>query len=141
MIDKLFRYTLTFALLGALGVAAYWIGSVLSSDAIGMIIGLLFGILASIPGALLVLLSTLRSRRDAPPACPPAAPPIVIVFGDPSAAPPRRQAIDAPSYRTIGGEEFEDGGEFEDGEGDLEERIETWTKAQAQAKRLPPPRR
>ena len=79
----------------ALGAGAWGVASVMSSDAIGMIIGLLFGILAGVPPALLVLVAARRNAERDPfrqppptvyrPAPPPAAllpGPVTLVFED-----------------------------------------------------------
>lgn len=51
-------------LLAFLGAGVWFIGSRLSSDAIGMALGVMFGVLAALPAALLVLASQRRSRAD-----------------------------------------------------------------------------
>ena len=72
----------------ALGAGAWGVASVMSSDAIGMIIGLLFGILAGVPPALLVLVAARRQQaqhdpyytpRPAPP--PPVHQPPALLSG------------------------------------------------------------
>ena len=52
--------------IGLLGVGAWGVASVLSSDALGMVIGLLFGILAGVPSALLAL-ATARNNAEGDP--------------------------------------------------------------------------
>lgn len=77
----------------ALCAGAWFLGNVLSSDAIGMVLGLLFGIFGTLPGMVLVLVAARReqSRRDpyyppprySPPPQPPAAllpGPVTMVF-------------------------------------------------------------
>jgi len=87
-------------------VGAWSIGSVLSSDAIGMVLGLLFGILVPLPGCFLVLVAARRqqARRDPfypppvyQPPPPPAAllpPPTIIVVQLPSGQRVRAQVIE-----------------------------------------------
>ena len=56
---------LAFLLGGVLlGVGAHYVGSRLSSDAIGLIVGLLFGMLAFVPPALLILFAQRRPGAD-----------------------------------------------------------------------------
>ena len=82
------------ALLGlaTLGAGAWFVGSRLSSDALGMIVGLLFGILAGVPAALLVLVASRRrqAEEDAGPRgrggygsypALPQPPPVIVVTG------------------------------------------------------------
>lgn len=78
------RLSVFLALVGLLALAAYWIGSRLSSDAIGLIIGLLFGMLASLPGALLAL----SARRDAREAHSDGGTRYPAPYAAPSTAPP-----------------------------------------------------
>jgi len=89
---------------GVLGLAfAWWIGTRLSADAIGVIVGVTVGVMASIPAALLVLYA---GRRNDPLAddrqCSqmqlresPYAPP-VIIFHSPPAQLPAPQNYVAP---------------------------------------------
>ena len=46
----------------AAAVIAYWVGTKLSSDALGMAVGVIFGVLAGIPAALLVLATSRRQQ-------------------------------------------------------------------------------
>ena len=87
----------------ALAVGAWGVASVLSSDALGMVIGLLVGILAGVPPALLVLATARRNAEDSPfrqpPTVytPPAAllpGPVTIVFED---AQGRRARVELPT--------------------------------------------
>ena len=70
-----------------LGAGAWGVASVMSSDAIGMIIGLLFGILASVPPALLVLVAARRNaerdpfRQPPPTVYTPPQPPAALLPG------------------------------------------------------------
>jgi hypothetical protein len=63
-----------------LGVAAHWIGSRLSSDAIGIVLGLVFGIMAAVPSGLLMYSAGRRDARlgNDRPAAPP--PPVNVVI-------------------------------------------------------------
>ena len=55
------RRFLMVAILVGLGVMAWRVGGLLSSDAIGMAVGMVFGVLAGVPAALLVLATGRRS--------------------------------------------------------------------------------
>ena len=89
------RWILATVALVVLAVGAWSIGSVLSSDAIGMVLGLLFGIFGTLPGMVLVLVAARRNAerdpfRQPPPTVyrppqPPAAllpGPVTLVFED-----------------------------------------------------------
>lgn len=92
------RKLLGLAALVFVGVLAWRIGGMLSTDAIGMAVGLVFGVMAGIPAALLVL-ATDRRRQEQDeeegaydstpyrqfPTYP--QPPPVIVFTAPQAQP------------------------------------------------------
>ena len=78
------------ALLVFVGAGAWYIGSRLSSDAIGMALGVMFGVVAALPAALLVLASQRRARMDEEPTTSrergssyafsgPPQPPVIIV--------------------------------------------------------------
>ena len=70
------RWILATVALVVLAVGAWLVGSVLSSDAVGMVIGLLFGTMATVPGALLVLVAARRQQaRHDPYYTPRPAPP------------------------------------------------------------------
>ena len=65
------RWILATVALVVLAVGAWLVGSVLSSDAVGLIIGLLFGILAGVPPVLLVLVAARRNAERDPFRPPP----------------------------------------------------------------------
>ncbi len=81
------------ALLVFVGAGAWYVGSRLSSDAIGMALGVMFGVVAALPAALLVLASQRRARVDEETASAardrtsgytfsgPPQPPVIIVTG------------------------------------------------------------
>ena len=98
------RRLIGLAALIFVGVLAWRIGGMLSTDAVGMAVGMVFGVLAGIPAALLVL-ATDRRRQEAYedemevrregaerqlPAYP-YQPPIIVVTGQPQQqlAPPQ----------------------------------------------------
>lgn len=94
---------------GVLGLAfAWWIGTRLSADAIGVIVGVTVGVMASIPAALLVLYA---GRRNDGPAddrqCSqlqlrdsPYAPPVIIFHSAPAQLPaPQQQQWQQPAQR------------------------------------------
>ena len=60
------RWILACVALGLLGAGAWFVGSVLSRDAVGMMLGLLVGILAGVPSALLAL-ATARNNAEGDP--------------------------------------------------------------------------
>ena len=73
------RWILATVALVVLAVGAWLVGSVLSSDAVGMVIGLLFGTMATVPGALLVLVAARRQQaRHDPYYTPRPAPPPTV---------------------------------------------------------------
>lgn len=91
------------------GLGAYRVGQVLSSDAIAMFLGLVFGIIATLPGAILVLVASRRRPVEratfAPP--PPARllpPPVVVVFEDPHGRRARVEFADGVEARRFLGE-------------------------------------
>lgn len=96
-----------------LGIAfAWWIGTRLSSDAVGMAVGVAFGALAGVPTALLVMAASRDSRGNQADDCrrddgynqrqfpSPYSPP-VIVYHQPAQfdQPAQRQAAPMPTAR------------------------------------------
>ena len=71
----------------ALGAGAWGVASVMSSDAIGMIIGLLFGILAGVPPVLLVLVAARRQQAQHDPYYTPRPAPPPTVHQPPALLP------------------------------------------------------
>lgn len=57
------RFVLLVALI-VIGALTYFVGTKLSSDAVGMALGMVFGALAGIPAALFALSATRRSEPD-----------------------------------------------------------------------------
>lgn len=75
------KYVLMMVLV-FVGALTWWVGSKLSSDAIGMAVGMAFGAMAGIPSALLVLYANRRGRmddRDGRQLAQPCQPPIVVI--------------------------------------------------------------
>lgn len=58
------RRFILLAALGMVGAATWYVGTLLSSDALGMTVGLLFGAAAGVPAALLVLFVASRSTDE-----------------------------------------------------------------------------
>lgn len=89
------------ASLCAIAGGVWFIGTQLSSDAIGIVVGFVFGVLAGIPSSLLILAAGRRdSRRDQP--AYPQQPPIMIYGGgyqdqQPSFQPPMPQVPQLPT--------------------------------------------
>jgi len=89
------------AILVIIGVMAWRVGGLLSTDAIGMAVGMVFGVLAGVPAALLVLATGRRSdsereeehtqmRADRQlPAYPYQSPVIVVTGGQAPQGPPQ----------------------------------------------------
>jgi hypothetical protein len=86
---------------------AFWIGTRLSADAIGLAVGVVFGVLASIPASLLVIAAGRRGDRDNSRdeynprqlADSPYQPP-VIIWREPAQLPaPQQQNYVAPAYQ------------------------------------------
>jgi hypothetical protein len=80
------------AVLVFFGAGAWYVGSRLSSDAIGMALGVMFGVVATLPVALIVLAVRRRSHEDEESARAPGPsggyslsrapqPPVIIVTG------------------------------------------------------------
>lgn len=83
VLDRLIRVGIVLTVLWLLGLGAWWVGSKLSSDAIGLALGVIFGTMASLPGAVLVLLA--RRREAERPAqqwhAQPPQPPVIVITG------------------------------------------------------------
>lgn len=66
MIGEGARGMILLGVLGLAGVGAYGVGSILSSDAVGLLLGVIFGVLATLPGALLAYVAQNRRQGDRP---------------------------------------------------------------------------
>ena len=89
------------AIIVGLALAAWGVASVMSSDAIGMIIGLLFGILVPLPGIFLILVAARRNAERDPFRQPP--PPVVYEPSRPAALlpPPTIIVVQLPDGRHV----------------------------------------
>lgn len=105
------RFLMMAALVG-FGVMVWRIGTMLSSDAIGMAVGMVFGVMAGVPAALLVLATSRRSderqaedayapvRSDRQLPAYPYQPPVIVVTGGqaPQAQPHPAQLANPPYF-------------------------------------------
>lgn len=94
-VDRLFQFGVFLTVIWFVGLGAWWLGTQLSSDAIGLALGLIFGIVGVLPGALLALSVGRRSSHVQPPAqqWPPSPPVIVITGSAPTALPSSERAL------------------------------------------------
>jgi hypothetical protein len=106
------RRMLGLAALVFVGVLAWRVGGMLSTDAIGMAVGMMFGVLAGIPAALLVLATDRRRHREEDdadddyytgphrqlPAYPQQPPVIVVTSAHPQAQPPQQPVHNNPYH-------------------------------------------
>ena len=82
-IDRLIRVGIVLTVIWFTGLGAWWLGSKLSSDAIGLALGVIFGTMASLPGAVLVLLAR-RREAERPPQqwqAQQPQPPVIVITG------------------------------------------------------------
>lgn len=96
VIDRLFQFLVFLTVIWFVSLGAWWLGTQLSSDAIGLALGVIFGILAALPGGLLALTAGRRSAPAQPAAqqqWPPAPPVIVIAGNAPAALPGGERAL------------------------------------------------
>lgn len=95
VVDRLFQFGVFLTVIWFVGLGAWWLGSTLSSDAIGLALGVIFGIVAALPGSLLALAA---GRRSVPAQLPaqqwPPSPPVIVITGStPAALPSREQPL------------------------------------------------
>ena len=82
-IDRLIRVGIVLTVIWFVGLGAWWVGSKLSSDAIGLALGVNFGTMASLPGAVLVLVAR-RREAERPPQqwqAQQPQPPVIVITG------------------------------------------------------------
>ena len=92
-IDRLIRVGIVLTVIWFVGLGAWWVGSKLSSDAIGLALGVIFGTMASLPGAVLVLVAR-RREAERPPQqwqAQQPQPPVIVITGSTLPALPRER--------------------------------------------------
>lgn len=106
------RRLIGLAALVFVGVLAWRVGGMLSTDAIGMAVGMVFGVLAGMPAALLVLATDRRRHREDEGADDdynrvphrqlpsyPQPPPVIVVTGaHPQPAPSQQPVHNSPYH-------------------------------------------